>query len=153
MDADAEANADAGIAKLAERLRVALKPRPFATAASAAALAARTSAPLWMWVQNADGSIPPPVPESYAAVPDAPKPFRLCESAQDSYALYADGDGGAACEPDHNYSWNEFAPREGQMAQVLEKAANMAAVARAMAIIAKAAKATPRLKGCAAVPT
>jgi hypothetical protein len=144
MSVDMDANAGADASKLAERLRAALKPRPFATAASAAAPTARTSAPLWMWAQNADGSIPPPVPESYEAVPDAPKPFRLGESAQDPYALCASA-GGAACEPDHNYSWNEFAPRDGQMAQVLEKAANAAAVARAMAMIAKMAKAAAGL--------
>ena len=139
MDAKAKENAEAETSGIAERLRAALKPRPFATAASAAAPTARTSAPLWAWAPNADGGMPPPVPESYDAVPDAPKPFRLGDRSQDPYAPFAVGVG--ACEPDHNFSWKEFAPGEGEKAQMLEKATDAAAFARAIALIAKIGKA------------
>jgi len=126
----------------------ALKVRPFATAASAAAPRRIVRAPIWMWAASADGAIPPPVPEAYEAAADAPAPFRLGSALQDPYADYsgaragsgADADAGA----DHNFSWNEFTKDDGEKAKLLETAANMAALARAMARMKAAEKAAAK---------
>ena len=118
----------------------ALKVRPFATAASAAAPRRIVRAPIWMWAASADGAIPPPIPEAYEAVADAPAPFRLGSALQDPYADYS----GADADADHNFSWNEFTKGDGEKAKLLETAANMAALKRAMARMKAAARATAK---------
>jgi hypothetical protein len=98
-----------------------------------------------MWAANAEGAIPPPIPEDYEVVADAPAPFRLCSAPQDPYAAYSGaraGPGvGAVAETDRNLSWNEFTKDDGERAKLLETAANMVALARAIKAAKAAAKA------------